>query len=73
MPRSPLRFVVLAVSVVAGDSTSMPSSVFRFATLRARTVPAAPASTRTPLPWFALIVFPVTSVCRAGGGDVLSA
>ena len=48
MPRSPLRFALFRVSVVAGLSTSMPSSSAPKAPLRSTRLPVAVASTRIP-------------------------
>jgi hypothetical protein len=54
IPRSRLRVAVLAVRVVAGLSTSMPSSVFPFARLRVSTFSVCPGSTRIPSPSLAI-------------------
>ena len=50
MPRSRLRLAMLRATVVAGTSTSMPSSPLRLARLRTSSVPVAPLSTRIPSP-----------------------
>jgi hypothetical protein len=48
MPRSTLSLATLAVTLVAGLSTSMPSSPLRVAMLARSSVPVAAGSTRMP-------------------------